>query len=155
MPAPIEDAFADRTPTTSEIENADQLHKVMTSLIGDDDQPAIVKLALEKGEFASVTLTPAIAKTFLQVLRLVSSGKGFRLLPVEAELTTQQAADLLNVSRPFLIKLLEAGDIPHVKTGRHRRIRVDDLFAYKARRDAARADALADMARIDAEHDLL
>ena len=63
----------------------------------------------------------------------------------------QQAADHLNVSRPFLIKLLEGGDIPFTKTGRHRRIRAEDLFAYKDKRDGKRADALSGMARLGAE----
>ena len=92
---------------------------------------------------------------FLDVLRLISSGRGFRLIPVDAELTTQQAADLLNVSRPFLIKLLEEQKIPFTKTGRHRRVRAVDLFAYKAERDHQRSEALSDMAALDAVHGLL
>ena len=101
-----------------------------------------------------MTLAPALAASLLEVLRLVSSGRGFRMIPVGSELTTQQAADLLNVSRPFLVKLLEAGDIPFTKTGRHRRVRADDLFAYKEQRDAARSNALGDLARTDAEDGL-
>lgn len=88
-------------------------------------------------------------------MREVAIGKSFRLIPVNAELTTQQAADLLNVSRPFLIKLLEQGAIPHAKTGRHRRLRAEDVFAYIARRDEERAEALAEMAGYDAEKDYL
>ena len=61
------------------------------------------------------------------------------MIPVEAELTTQEAADMLNVSRPFLIKLLEKGDIPFTMVGRHRRVRAEDLFAYMTERDQARS----------------
>jgi excisionase family DNA binding protein len=150
MSALAHDNFADRMPTDIEVDNADQLRKIMANLI-TEDRPTKLQLALEKGEMADVTLSPAIANTFLQVLRLISSGKGFKLIPVGAELTTQQAADHLNVSRPFLVKLLEAGDIPFAKTGRHRRIKAEDLFAYKARRDAQRGEALSDMAKLDAE----
>ena len=94
---------------------------------------------IESGEIQTVTLAPALTASLLEVLRLVSSGRGFRMIPVEAELTTQQAADLLNVSRPFLVNLLENGDVPFTKTGRHRRVRADDLFAYKEKRDATRS----------------
>lgn len=150
MSALAHDNFADRMPTDIEVDNADQLRKIMANLV-TEDRPTKLQLALEKGEMADVTLSPAIANTFLQVLRLISSGKGFKLIPVGAELTTQQAADHLNVSRPFLVKLLEAGDIPFAKTGRHRRIKAEDLFAYKAKRDAQRGEALSDMAKLDAE----
>ena len=150
MTALTQDGFAERLPTEIEVDNADHLRKIMAGLVRDEE-PTHLQLALEKGEMADVTLSPAIAKTFMQVLRLISSGKGFRLIPVGAELTTQQAADHLNVSRPFLIKLLEADEIPFAKTGRHRRIKAEDLFAYKAMRDGRRADALSDMAKLDAE----
>lgn len=154
MSALPKDTFEDRIPSRIEIENADNLRKIMASVV-DDEKPTRMKLSVGKGEAADVVLSPAIAQTFLQVLRLISSGRGFRLMPVDTELTTQQAADLLNVSRPFLIGLLEKRKIPFTKTGRHRRIRAEDLFAYKASRDAERNEALAELARIDAENGLL
>ena len=60
-------------------------------------------------------------------------------------LTTQQAADLLDVSRPYLIKLIEKGDIAHSMVGRHRRVKAEDVFAYKSARDKARAEALDEL----------
>lgn len=98
---------------------------------------------------------PALAASMLSVLRLVSSGRGFRMIPVESELTTQQAADLLNVSRSYLVKLLEEGEIPFTKKRRHRRIRAEDLFAYKKKRDAIRSKALRELIQIDIEEGLL
>lgn len=75
------------------------------------------------------------------------------LVPVHALLTTQQAADLLNVSCPFVVKLLENGELEYHKVGTHRRIRVEHLFAYKKRRDEASARALAELAELgQAEH---
>ncbi|HEY7832450.1 MAG TPA: helix-turn-helix domain-containing protein [Ktedonobacterales bacterium] len=72
-------------------------------------------------------------------------------MPLNKELTTQEAADLLNVSRPFLIKLLEQGGVPFAKTGSHRRIRFSDLMAYKHRRDADRQRALARLTQMSQE----
>ena len=154
MSALKKEAFFDRLPDEVEIKNAEQLRTIVASQI-KEGEPTTLSLALESGEMQTVTLAPALTASLLEVLRLVSSGRGFRMIPVEAELTTQQAADLLNVSRPFLVNLLENGDVPFTKTGRHRRVRADDLFAYKEKRDAQRSDALGDLARADAEDDLI
>jgi excisionase family DNA binding protein len=81
----------------------------------------------------------------LDVLRHVGSGHAVTLVPIQELLTTQQAADLLNVSRPHLIKLLEQQAMPHSLVGRHRRVRAEDVFAYKAKRDAERGQALDDL----------
>ena len=68
-----------------------------------------------------------------------------------AELTTQEAADLLNVSRPFLIGLLEDGQLPHHKVGTHRRVRFADLMTYKRRRDAESEEALRELTALSQE----
>lgn len=65
-----------------------------------------------------------------------------KVVPIHAELTTQEAADLLNVSRPHMIKLLERGEISYHKTGKHRRVRFADLMEYKTRRDTASEQAM-------------
>jgi len=148
------EAFSERLPNKLEIENADHLRTIMAGIIKKDED-TILNVVQKKGQIAAITLTPAIAHTFLEVLRLVSSGRGFRLIPLNANLTTQEAADLLNVSRPFLIKLLERDEIDYIKVGRHRRVKAEDLFAYKARRDDERASALSDMAALDAGDGLI
>ena len=102
-----------------------------------------------------MALLPAVTSALLDVLELVSSGRGLQTIPIDSELTTQQAADLLNVSRPYLAKLIEEGEIPHVKTGRHRRVRANDLFAYKKKRDETRSKALSELARMDCEAGLI
>lgn len=82
----------------------------------------------------------------LDVLTEIGQGNAVSIIPIHAELTSQEAADLLNVSRPFLVKLLEKGDIPFHKTGTHRRVRYQDVIEYKQRIDAERRKALEDLA---------
>lgn len=87
----------------------------------------------------------------MELLRHVGRGDAVTLVPVSQMLTTQQAADILNVSRPFLISLLEKGEIAFDTVGRHRRIKAEDLFAYKHTRDEKRGSALSALAELDAE----
>jgi excisionase family DNA binding protein len=90
---------------------------------------------------------PAGAVSLLMdILEAMAAGQGISLIPENAELTTVQAADVLNVSRPYLIKLLEDNAIPHRKVGKHRRIRMEDVMAYKMRIDREREAVLDQLA---------
>lgn len=103
-------------------------------VVADGDRPTRVEVPVE------------VLDLLLEVLTHLSNGHGVTIMPVKAELTTQQAAEMLNVSRPFVIKLLDEGHLPFRKVGTHRRVRLDDLLAYKRIDDARRreaADALA------------
>jgi excisionase family DNA binding protein len=81
----------------------------------------------------------------------MAAGQGVTVVPSHAELTTQQAAEILNVSRPFVIKLLGEGLIDYRTVGTHRRIRADSLLEYKRRDDAARHDAAGELAAMTQE----
>jgi excisionase family DNA binding protein len=78
----------------------------------------------------------------MDILEAMAAGRGVTIIPENAELTTVEAAVVLNVSRPFLIKLLEAGHIPFRKVGKHRRVRLEDVMAYKAAIDQEREEVL-------------
>ena len=97
------------------------------------------------GKPVHMTLTPVLSDLFLELLGYIANGEAVAILSVQQMLTTQQAADLLNVSRPFLIKLIEKGEISHSMVGRHRRLKAEDVFAYKSARDKARAEALDEL----------
>ncbi|MDF0667060.1 MAG: helix-turn-helix domain-containing protein [Nitrospira sp.] len=108
-------------------------------------------LRFHVGEEKKVTqklLLPATAiRLLLDLLTEMAAGNAITLIPVHAQLTTQQAADVLNVSRPFLVNLLEQGKIPHVKVGTHRRILFEDLMRYKKSVDRERHKALDELVK--------
>jgi excisionase family DNA binding protein len=95
----------------------------------------------------SLPLPESIYNILVQVLGYLRQGKGVSVVPVREELTTQQAANLLGVSRPFLIELLNKDEIPFHKTGTHRRIYRRDVMEYQARRDKQRKRILGEIAK--------
>ena len=92
----------------------------------------------EEGKEKLLELPAGAVTLLVEILEAMAAGRGVTLIPESAELTTMQAADVLNVSRPFLIKLLEENVLPHRKVGKHRRIRMEDVMAYKAATDRER-----------------
>ncbi len=103
------------------------------------------KLVSPSGE--ELGLPGPVYEVLARVAREMDRGNGITIIPVNAELSTQQAAGLLNVSRPYLVGLLRKGKIPFHTVGRHRRVRVEDLLDYKEERDAERRHLLRKMAR--------
>lgn len=95
-----------------------------------------------------VVLPAAAVRLLGALLAELAKGNAVTLMPHHAELTTQEAADLLNVSRPFLVSLLESGQLPHHKVGTHRRVRFSDLMVYKQRRDTESESALRELATL-------
>jgi excisionase family DNA binding protein len=95
----------------------------------------------------AVELPASVYRVLRQIVHELAKGHAVTVVPAQREVTTQQAADLLNVSRPHLVKLLERGAIPFHTVGTHRRIRFEDVMAYRRQRSHARREALAEMAR--------
>ena len=101
----------------------------------------------EGKEKESVVIPAAAARLFKDILTQMSEGNTVTILPLQVELTTQQAADLLNVSRPYLIGLIDGGKIPSRKVGTHRRIYAKDALDYKRAVDTDRNRALNELAK--------
>lgn len=114
-----------------------------------------LKLRITDAEQAEPIELPAGAVALLmEILETMAAGRGVTIIPENAELTTVQAADILNVSRPFLIKLLEEKKIPFRKVGKHRRIRMEDVMTYKTRIDREREAVLDQLAADAQEQDM-
>lgn len=103
------------------------------------------------GSEQDVVIPAGAFHLLVDILSQMAQGNAVTLIPIHAELTTQEAADILNVSRPFLVKLIDAGEIPCRKVGRHRRVRYDDLMRYQQRNDSQRRQVLDEMAAISQE----
>jgi excisionase family DNA binding protein len=114
----------------------------------DDD---LLEVLGETGDDDALIIPRPTAIMFAQILDLLGQGQGVQIIPKEAELTTQQAADMLNVSRPYLIGLLESGKIPFRKVGRHRRITFEALMEYKRQDDLERRAAADDLTELSEE----
>jgi excisionase family DNA binding protein len=110
-----------------------------------------VQVAEAGREVAILDLPPAAARLLTEGLKELAAGNAVTLVPVEAELTTQQAAELLNVSRPYLVGLVEGGTLPARMVGKQRRLPMKDVLAYKADTRAKRRGALRELAALDQE----
>lgn len=101
-----------------------------------------------------IELPAGAVALLMDILEAMAAGHGVTIVPASEELTTVEAAGALNVSRPYLIKLLDDGVIPHRKVGKHRRIRMEDVMAYKARDDREREAILDQLVSEAQEQDM-
>lgn len=99
----------------------------------------------------SIPLPESLFYVLERVAEVMASGDSVTVVPVGREVTTQQAADLLNVSRQYLVRLLDEERIPFRKTGKHRRLRIEDVLAFKEKRDKDRRAGLRELSRMTQE----
>ena len=117
-----------------EQESIAQLAQILSR---ESAQPKLVTSNREE-----ILIPESVCNILRQAVQAMASNQAFSIVRYNRELTTQQAANILNVSRPFIVKLLDEGAIPYIKVGSHRRIRFKDLIIYKEHRDSKRRKLL-------------
>lgn len=140
-------------PTDKDITLAEESGRKLSAYIRSTKEPAIQ--LIKKGKGSETIMLPASALHLLMViLSQMAHGNAVTIIPVHAELTTQEAADLLNVSRPFLVNLLEEGKIPFRRVGSRRRVFAKDILRYKQDIDKKRLDVLEELANEAQKHNM-
>ena len=137
-------------PTTEEAETAKISSRTLSKYAHSDRLN--LKVTLNGGETEDLILPGFAINMLLDVLTEMSKGNAVTLMPINAELSTQQAADILNISRPYLVTLLEQGVMPYRKVGTHRRIMAKDVFEYKQRTNNERLEKLNELVAQAQEH---
>ena len=140
-------AEAINLPTDQDTEAAQLAVDAVRSLVTERRPTTVRFRAPGTSNEVEVTLPGEALQLLIRVLTHMANGHAVTVLPIQAELTTQQAADLLGVSRPYLVRLLEEGKIPFYKVGTHRRVRAVDVMEYRATRRKESKQLLDELTR--------
>lgn len=143
-------AMGPALPSEAEAAIAKETSRVLASHL-QDASPMQLRILDDPSDQTMVTLPASAVRMLVSILEEMARGNAVTLIPVHAELTTQQAADMLNISRPSLIQLLEENKIVHRRVGTHRRVSFESLMKYKRQQELARRKALAELAAYDQE----
>lgn len=132
-------------PEAAEVHAAIHGQRELAAYLATGFETQRIQIFDAKNKAHQIELPTSALRLLVDVLSELAEGNAVKVVPVHAELTTQEAADLLNVSRPHLVKLLETGGLPFHKTGKHRRVRFDQLMKYKTLRDQESAAAMTEL----------
>ena len=130
-------------PSEEESKLARESSRLLAAFVGNGGA-ARLKVVIGQEE---ITVPVAALRLLVDILAQMAEGNAVTIMPIHAELTTQQAADFLNVSRPHLVGLLERNEIPYRKVGTHRRVLFRDLLSYRGKSVASRRAALAELSK--------
>jgi excisionase family DNA binding protein len=134
-------------PVEREVEAAVQSRRVLAAYVGTQRETQCIQIFDEHNQAHQVELPTSALRLLMEVLTELADGNAVQVVPIHAELTTQEAADLLNVSRPHVVRLMEEGALPFHRAGKHRRVRFADLMQFKADRDNSSEQAMKELAR--------
>ncbi len=134
-------------PVEREVAAAVESQRALAAFLSTQFETQRIQIFDAKNQAHQVELPTSALRLLVDVLSELAEGNAVKVVPIHAELTTQEAADMLNVSRPHLVKLLESGALAFHKTGKHRRIRFADLMAFKTEQDHASAQAMEALAK--------
>lgn len=134
-------------PVEREVQAAVQGQRALAAYLATQFDIQRIQIFDDKNQAHQVELPTSALRLLVDILAELADGNAVKVVPVHAELTTQEAADLLNVSRPHLVKLLEEGMLPFHRTGKHRRVRFADLMLFKGHRDHAGEQAMEELAK--------
>ena len=135
-------------PSEAEANLAKETSRVLASHMGAAEP---LQFRIGPAPEETVRVPTSAVRMLVRILEEMAKGNAITLIPVHAELTTQEAADMLNISRPSLIQLLDEGKIDYRRVGTHRRVRFEALMKFKRQADADRKGALAELAAYDQE----
>ena len=144
-------AVDEHLPTEESAEAAGELRVVLSTLFDDETHSPSLIMRDGNGNERSLKVEHKLYEYLIRLLDHFENGEGVTFVPHAKKLTTQQSADILNVSRPYLIKLLEREEIPYELVGKHRRILARDLFQYQRERDAQRSAELDKLLEADGD----
>ncbi len=136
-------------PTPSEAKQAEETSRLLSSRLRSKTPLRLRVVGAPEDE--TVVLPASALKMLVGILDEMGRGNTVTVIPVHAELTTQEAADMLSISRPSLIQVLDEGKIEYRKVGTHRRVRLESLMAYKRKAHAERIAALNELVAYDHE----
>jgi excisionase family DNA binding protein len=125
---------------------AKQSSRILAAHLHPQNQTQRLKIVEKNGTEQEVVIPAAAFHLLVDILSQMAQGNAISLISIHAELTSQEAADMLNVSRSYFVKLLDSGEIPYRKVGRHRRVLFADLMAYKQKTDHQRMISLDKLA---------
>ena len=131
-----------KLPTTQEIEQAKETSRALSKY---SNEQLRIRVFDKNDQGEDMVLLGYAFNLLLDILTQMAKGNAVSFMPVNAELSTQQAASLLNVSRPYFIELLNKGAIPFRKVGTHRRVLAKDVIAYKDQEDQERLKVLEEL----------
>jgi len=133
-------------PAASEADRFNELRDRIDAMFGGPGKPYLLGSDGER-----IDLPESALEALRVVIEAMADGRSITLVPDDKELTSQEAADILHVSRPHLIKLLDRGELPFHLVGTHRRIKMEDVLVYRDRRAAERDAALRELTRLSEE----